>query len=112
MVNQKSQSLVEIAQHPYLVHMTGKTEAVGISETEYQGVLIALQNGERFAKVRDYLLMLNSIVLIEPRPVPPRPRPIQDFNEQGHYIKNQNELDEYDRLFGLSKLQVTSEYKE
>lgn len=111
MVNQKSQSLAEVATYKYLVHMTGKTEAVNISESEYEGVLNALQRGDKFVKIRDYLLMLNSIVLIEPRNIPARPRPIQDYSEDGYYIKNQAELDEWDKLFATNCISLKTESK-
>lgn len=81
---------------------------IEISLPEQQAILRALNAGQRYVQVGKYTLMLNGIKSIDPKwgeqNIPPRPKVRKEFNETGigymEKVTNQDELDEWDRLFG------------
>lgn len=112
MTNQSSQSLVkpEKWEEKFFIHLVGKIEPILIDQPEYNGILQALENGAKHVKIRQYLIMLNSIVVVEPRygadNIPPRPKAIQDFDKRGYYNKNQKEIDLWHELYGMKGLEA------
>lgn len=68
----------------------------------------AMARGDRFVQIGKYTIMVNSIKSIEPKwgekNIPPRPDEKVDEEIKGNTailtVKNQEELDEWDRLFG------------
>ena len=82
---------------------------IEISLAERDGILRAMNIGQRFVQVRKYTLMVNTIKSIDPLwgddNIPPRPTEVLDYvktnkeNTLLEVVLNQEELDEWDSFF-------------
>ncbi len=103
-------------QEKFIIKRIGEEDIVITLKTR-DAILASLQTGIRFVQVGKYTLMLNAIKSIDPmwgeKNIPPRPKLKEEwedyFDEETQTLKvdkisdNQDELDEYDRVFGERK---------
>lgn len=94
-------------QERFILKRIGE-EDMEISLATRDGILKALQRGDRFVQIGKFTIMVNSIKSIEPKwgekNIPPRPMPFRKYVIAGtamkEVVENKDEIDEWDKVFG------------
>lgn len=112
MVNQQSlPSIPSKYQERFLLKRIDEQD-IELTLGERNAVLEALIAGSRFAQIRKYTIMLNSIKSIDPmwgdKNIPPRPKEVKDYVMEGEIAKeillNKPELDVWDSIYSQKQL--------
>ncbi len=89
----KSLSLIDKSW--YKLWIVKRDEPIYLTLSQQEGILKALDLCKKYVLVQNCLIMLNSIVLIEPIT-----RPKQHYDQFQNRVLNQEEIDQWDKIFG------------
>lgn len=93
----------------YYLHVISQEEPILIDEEQMKSIVNFMEQGKKFVTIGEYVIMVNSIQLIEPRyapdNIPPRPDDYFDRDKNMDSINiNEKQQQEWDSLFEKRRL--------